>query len=200
MSFRRLFFAGLLIFSGSSLVALPDPDLFDGRVSKLSPELPASNGGEIIGELAEEVGGQSRPQSESRDYSQFDGAGFGQPVSVEDSRNIEGIKQTTSTNTLTGSVAKEIEIGRQESSGSPSSVGIQRSFEEFEVGLYSGAEGAAVEVNRSIELTEVPSAQPDFTASSEPKTQTSNTDEIVVQEQTKKSGSADFGSDLPSGL
>ena len=199
MSFRHPFFAGLLFVSGFSLVASPDPDLFDGRVSQSSAGLPTSNheetGDESAGEGSVERSGK---MSESRDYSQFDGTDVGQKVAVGDSKS-DHIEQVISAN-ASGVVLDKTEAHGLKGGEGEFSAETERSFEEFEIGSYGKTE-AAIEVNRSKRLTEVSSSQQsDSTVSSEPATKSSGADKNVIQEQTRNRGDADFGSDLPSGL
>ena len=203
MRLRHLFFESfLLLVSITNLVALPDPDLFDGRVLPSSAlSIGSAEDEEKEVELAKEDRVEhSGSLSESHDYSQFDGVDHGQKVAGGDSKNSENVERITFKDASIESVSQATRAREPKSNASEAAIETQRSFEDFEIGSYGGA-ATAVEVNRSKELTEESSAKSNSTLSAESTTQQhSDASKTGIQEQTKKSSGADFGSDLPAGL
>lgn len=174
----------------ATLHGAPDPDLFDGRYTEASSGSSATGDG-TDGDGEDSAGGEAGEGGEGTSESSSEVA------SGNDSADNASADGQTSGSGKSGSGSSSVEA-------TTSATGSTRSFDEFEIGVVDETNGQ-LETKRSKELGETPSStsrssSQTVNSSVQNPDKTAPKSDPINQAPFDQSGSADYGTNVPSGL
>ena len=191
----KLLISGILTFvCAAMLCGAPDPDLFDGRFSATGSNVSGAgnDGTDESGEGSEK--GESSQEGEESESGEGSESGKSSSEAASEGAAATDGEMSGSGKSGNGSSSAE---------ATTSATGFGRSFEEFEIGASDETNGK-IEINQSKDLGE-PST-PASKSSSSANSNVQNSDKTAQksdsenQETSDGSGTADFGTSVPSGL
>ena len=201
---KRLVFGVLTLALAAALSGAPDPDIFDGNLSA-SASASADGGSESAEEVesdSNEGNGASTGEVNQNSKITASEAANGDPASTQEGETAGGGQSGGQSG---GQPAEQSGGGQSSTGTASSSTGSMRNFDEFEIGA-TGEVQPLSETNSSKKTLEspassirkvTPAANSNVQDAATAKEQSEN---AASQQPVNKDGSADYGTDVPSGL